>query len=185
MIARPLAAVAAAATLVLAAPSAHADVDRFSDPRGDAERLPRMSAESSADVTSTVGRHADGRMTVTSEVTDLTASNTLLRVQLATSEGPYFVQAGGRGERSSVLLYDEQFELVDCPGLRGGLRPARDVLSVSVPRPCLERPAWIRFGAATATFTAEGSSYWADDARRRGLRADGTFTVGRTRLRHN
>ena len=52
------------------------------------------------------------------------------------------------GARYTSLFHAGGSEVLDCEGLRGRALPRRDRVVVTVPRVCIDRPAWIRFGAS-------------------------------------
>lgn len=79
-------------------------------------------------------------------------------------------------------LFHGQSEVLDCAGLRGKALPRKDRVVVTVPRACIGRPRWIRFGSS---FGHDSETViYIDDAR-----IDAGFFTNRARLgprlRHN
>lgn len=66
-------------------------------------------------------------------------------------------------------------EVLDCGGLRGRALPRQDRVVVTVPRACIERPRWIRFGSSFGHDT--DSVIYIDDAR-----IDAGYFTNRARL---
>ena len=66
-------------------------------------------------------------------------------------------------------------EVLDCGGLRGRALPRQDRVQVIVPRACIGRPRWIRFGASMGRETDQ--VHFIDDAR-----IDAGFFSNRCRL---
>jgi hypothetical protein len=79
-------------------------------------------------------------------------------------------------------LFHGQQEVLDCGGLRGRALPRQDRVQVTVPRACIGRPRWIRFGASMGLETK--NAHYLDDAR-----IDAGFFSNKCRLgprvRHN
>lgn len=46
-----------------------------------------------------------------------------------------------------------------CPRLTGEIAPDRDVVRVSIPRPCLSTPRWVQVGAHSNRFDEDGRSF--------------------------
>lgn len=160
-----LAAVAAVAGL--AAPAA-AEVEVVDDPRGDVQRLEMRGARSSADILRLTGTHEGGALTFVVDLADLTDTDALFAgVRMRTPRGTEFNALVNRTDAGTgVLLYRGLGdETVDCPGLKGRLREQADRMVLVVPRSCVQRPRWVRFGA---TVGAQGTAFYGDDARRDG-----------------
>jgi hypothetical protein len=66
-------------------------------------------------------------------------------------------------------------EVLDCDGLRSRALPRQERVQVTVPRACIGRPRWIRFGASMGRETEQ--VHFIDDAR-----IDAGFFSGRCRL---
>lgn len=178
-----VAAVATTALVGLAAP-AQADLEIVRDARGDRVRVHGMSVASSTDILRTVARHAGGRLSVTIHLVDLTAGNGLGEAALVTDEGRYRLSTNRFRTRTRSYLYEEEdYHRVACDGLRGQFDNARDTITMSVPRSCVDGPRWIRFGASV--FSSTGGDTFIDDARRRGGGFERGIRVGQRKLRHN
>ncbi|MDZ5619225.1 hypothetical protein SFC88_00215 [Nocardioides sp. HM23] len=90
-------------------------------------------------------------------------------------------------DRRAGTVYTSLFlfhgpEVLDCSGLRGKALPRQERVVVTVPRACIGRPRWIRFGASMGRETEQ--VHFIDDAR-----IDAGFRSDRCRLgprvRHN
>jgi hypothetical protein len=86
------------------------------------------------------------------------------------------------GPAYTSLFHASGPEVLDCGGLRGKALPRRDQVVVTVPRACIGRPRWIRFGASMGLETK--NAHYLDDAR-----IDAGFFSNKCRLgprvRHN
>lgn len=79
------------------------------------------------------------------------------------------------GPAYTSLFHAGGSEVLDCEGLRGRALPRRERVVVTVPRACIDRPAWIRFGASMGRETE--THHLLDDAR-----IDAGFFANRCRL---
>jgi hypothetical protein len=134
------------------------------DPSAYSEFGPRHNV----DLTASRVRHAPRRVVTTAWFTDLarTTDKTVTVFFLRTSAGRTFrVQlATGPNIRAGQVVFLEYVDgrIVDrtCPGLRREVSYADDLMRVSLPRPCLGRPAWVRYhGSANALTEGPGESY--------------------------
>ncbi len=86
------------------------------------------------------------------------------------------------GATYTSLFHFHGPEVLDCSGLRGRALPRQERVVVTVPRACIGRPRWIRFGASMGRETEQ--VHFIDDAR-----IDAGFRSDRCRLgprvRHN
>ena len=79
------------------------------------------------------------------------------------------------GPAYTSLFHANGPEVLDCEGLRGRALPRSERVVVTVPRGCIGRPAWIRFGASMGLETE--TAHFLDDAR-----IDAGFNSNRCRL---
>jgi hypothetical protein len=86
------------------------------------------------------------------------------------------------GARYTSLFHANGPEVLDCDGLRGRALPRQERVVVTVPRACIGRPRWIRFGASMGLET--DTHHFLNDAR-----IDAGFFSNKCRLgprvRHN
>ncbi|WP_299058355.1 hypothetical protein [uncultured Nocardioides sp.] len=181
LITTALLATAAAATVAPAA----AEVEKYADPVGDTrqiqqERGPRQAA----DVVRTRVEHARTTVEVRLELVDLGGS-VYTELRLRTSDrSDYLVRMyrNGRGEPKTLELVGGTGE-VACPGLVGAFRDEEDVTRISIPRPCLGGPRWVRTGASAAASDEGFGRVFADDSRLDGdVRDDYRPVLGTERL---
>lgn len=153
---------------------AAAEVEVHDDPRGDVVRVQR-GAVASADVLRLRGEHAGSSLTVAMDLVDLTDRDMFVALQVRTPTGADYTVEVGRdegGDKGSFMSRDTRrgSTAVDCPGLTGRFFARQDRVVVTVPRTCLNRPRWVRFGALAAASSSGPSRIYADDARRDGGR---------------
>lgn len=177
-------AVALVATLGLVAP-ASADVEVHRDPRGDVRQLDAGGPRSSADVVRLRGEHAGSRLTFALDLADLAApadsGDVYAGVRMRTPNGTEFTATANRTDAGKeVTLYRGLGDdVIACPGLEGRFLSDADRIAFVVPRSCVQRPRWVRFGAVVG---AGNSSFYADDARRDGQVGNGGLARLGTRL---
>lgn len=158
--------------LLLAGPAV-ADTEVKRAPRGDVSEIRgrQQAPQQSADVLQLRSRHADGVLALEVVVAQLDATIvTGVAFAIRTSVGRTLdasVSRDAEGVRS-VHLFRRDTGRVRCSGLRGGVRPAADRMTVTVPRTCLGRPRWVRTGALTYATSDEAVLTFNDDARRDG-----------------
>ncbi|MCH1866939.1 hypothetical protein [Nocardioides sp. CFH 31398] len=178
----------ALATWGLVSPAA-AEVEVHDDPRGDVVRVQR-GAVASADVLRLRGEHAGSSLTVAMDLVDLTDREMFIALQVRSPTGAdYTVEVGRDEDGEKTLLMARSTRRgttgVDCRGLAGRFFARQDRVVVTVPRSCLKRPRWVRFGALAAASSSGPSRIYADDARRDGGRfRDDRPVLGQRRLHH-
>ena len=113
-------------------------------------------------------RHAPRKVVTTAWFTDLvrTTDKTVSVFWLRTSAGRTFrvQQATGPGIRAGQVVFLEYVDgrIVDrtCQGMTREVSYADNLMRVTLPRPCLGRPAWVRYhGSATALTEGPGETY--------------------------
>lgn len=186
----PTVLTALTASAALAAP-ASAEVEVHRDPRGDTQRVEERGVRTSADVLRLRGVHAGDSVDVQLDVVDLTGKPAYAGIRLLTPTGAQFTvevsREGDGGKDVTIYRSDrDRFGSVDCPGLEGRFFDQQDRMSVSVPRSCINRPRWVRFGALAAAASRGFARVYADDARRDGGNSR-TFrpVLGTQRLSHD
>ena len=155
---------AAAARSVLTQPDPTGDVWLHESPDFYSEHGPRDNV----DLTASRVRHAPRRVIATAWYSDLvrTTDTTTTEFHLRTDTGRLFRlrHTTGPGNRSGRFLLTTRVngKVVDrsCAGVRHVVNHADDLVRMSVPRPCLGRPAWVRYlGSATAVEEGPGATY--------------------------
>ena len=114
-------------------------------------------------------RHAPRKVVTTAWFTDLvrTTDRTTTVFWVHTSAGrTYRIQhtTGPEGLRTGQVVFMRYVDgkLLDrsCAGMTHEVSYADDLMRVTLPRPCLGRPAWVRFhGVATAVEEGPGATY--------------------------
>lgn len=157
-------ALAAALPLLLApltAGVADAATWTHRDARGDATRVEMdmntgertfSDAPDAAgvDVTRFTVRHLPRKVVLTTDVRDLPAKGAASVLgRVATPRGGYLVMATrGEGLYMQMLMQMRGRTQLACTGLTSDFDAVADVVRLEIPRACLDRPAWVRAGAA-------------------------------------
>lgn len=189
VLATALTAVLTAAAVLLAGPPAHDDRQTTTDAARDVYRVPaggtpRLDRDDRAhDIVKAGAVHNGPTVTLWLEVRRLARTNDVASWYVRTPEATWWLHHDRRdGARYTSLFHAGGPEVLDCDGLRGRAYPRTERVVVRVPRVCIGRPAWIRFGASMGRET--DSHHLIDDAR-----IDAGFFSNRCRLgprlRHN
>jgi hypothetical protein len=163
------AVLAGLALLITAAP---ASAERLHTPdatgdvwtRGSDGVWSQATPRPNSDVVGSSVRHTDTRVNASVRYDDLqrTDSRTVLPLRLRTSAGQTFLLrfAFGPGDRdgTATLLRDGRTSTtrVACEGLQHSVRYDDDLVGLSVPRRCVGRPAWVRYGGVARDVGADG-----------------------------
>jgi hypothetical protein len=149
--------VVAAAMLTFVAPPAHSDEVAsgvvLRDGPGDVwtglspDREPTRANFPAADVTRVLVRHAPFAIRIRMRFVDLRRVGTQRYVvQIGTPSNVYFAQvASSPGARRGTHRFDTS-QTSGCRGMTHRIRYGRNVVSMRIPRRCLERPPWVRVG---------------------------------------
>jgi hypothetical protein len=165
---------------------AYADTWSRADERGDVQKLTfRRSGEvvkparndRRTDITRVTANHGDRRLSLRIHVRDLRLADTRsVDVRIKTATGPYNV-AVEVSDLSTVYKHGPW-----CPRLRHDLDYDANLITISVPRRCLDNPRWVRIGVrmSTVNFSVRNPAVHVDDALS-GRRAEFTWraTLGR------
>ena len=139
---------------------ARRDVFEFS-PRGIVER-PSYAA---ADVTRFAAHHRARAVTMRVAVRDLAPRPlfTELIADVVTPDQTYRVYVlRWKRKATRTVVVDADDATVRCARAQGLVSAARDLVLVSIPRSCLDNPAWVRVGAVVTTLDADDKVF-ADD----------------------
>lgn len=189
---RPRAAVAAIATGVVLAllgpPPAHAGRQTTTDAAHDVYRVPvggtpRLDRDDRAhDIVRAGAVHNGPTLQLWLQVRRLGRGAYVATWDVRTPTSRWVLHYDRRVTPAYTSLFHGLSEVLDCDGLRGRTLPRRDRVVVTVPRACIGRPQWIRFGASMGRETK--TYHLIDDAR-----IDAGFYSNRCqlgpRLRHN
>ena len=185
------------ATPVVAAGSAHAASWSHKDARGDVMRMSiaddgavvKDPSDKATDITRISVNHGPGKVTVTLKVRDVQGGDTALVGRLVTPEGDYLVTVMRSPDLRMFsianLAGDEDDYAVPCRGKKVSFDTRRDRIRLTIPRTCLESPAWVRAGAALTRgdLMADEENVTMDDALRRGskrsMNSIGMLKVGK------
>jgi hypothetical protein len=149
--------VMAAAALTGAAPAAHSDEVAsgvvLRDGPGDVwtglshDQEPTPAEFPAADVTRAFVRHAPFAVRIRMRFVDLRRVGTQrYGVQIGTPSNVYFAQVvSAPGARRGTHRFDSS-QTSGCRGMTHRIRYVRNVVSMRIPRRCLERPRWVRVG---------------------------------------
>ena len=95
-------------------------------------------------------------------------------VQIGTPRNAYFAQVvSSPGARRGTHRFDSN-RSSGCPGMTHSIRYVRNVVSLRIPRRCLERPRWVRVGLEnTLTLNRGGhETIYRDNPHNRGAFSD-------------
>ncbi len=180
---RRLAALALVSTLVSVSP-AYAEREVIRDASGDVLKTtfagpgettqvldPTITA---GDVRRTVVRHGAHRLNYRFKVRDLRRPDYVqILSQIKTSAADEFLLDVFRSPEGAwadlIIISDPNREDLRCRGIRTRQSVRRDLIRVSIPRRCLQRPRWVRV-SATVTYTRADqlAVRWDDDVRMNG-----------------
>lgn len=117
----------------------------------DAPVLVPAPEETSSDIVRTVAAYGDNRLQITVKYQDLLTLNDLsayVRIH-SPHQRPFDLSLDKeKGSAAEVSLGSPTGD-VECPGLRGSLERATDLVAFSVPTSCLGRPRWVQLGVST------------------------------------
>lgn len=192
------AALAAAATLgatlvaapLLGASAAHAERGRAVDTTRDVklfqggEEPQDRPRERSLDLVRIDARHERRRLALGAEVRELAADDYAVTWEVETPTDTWRVTFDDVFAESEVELVLVGQDTVPCAGLTGSASDRTDRVQVIVPRRCLERPDWVRFGAEAWRFVYDDGSVLVDDGRLDGEVPPEGAHVGGRRLHH-
>ena len=133
--------------------------------RGADDVWSQATPRPNSDIAGSSVRHTDTRVNASARYAELeqTDSRTVLPLRLRTSAGQTFLLrlVFGPGDRdgTATLLRDSRTSVtrVACEGLQHSVRYDDDLVGLSVPRRCLGRPAWVRYGGVARDVGADGS----------------------------
>lgn len=184
-------------TPVVAAGSAHAGSWSHKDAKGDVMRMSlseigeveKDPSDKATDITRISVNHGRGKVTVTLKVRDVKGGDTALVGRLVTPDGDYLVTVMRSPDLRMFsianLAGDEDAFAVRCRGKKVSFDTRRDRIRLTIPRTCLESPAWLRAGAALTRgdLLADEENVTMDDALRRGskrsMNSTGMLKVGK------
>jgi hypothetical protein len=173
---RPI-ALAAAVLVVLTTPAtAYADIRTHRDARQDAVRvvgdtMQTKPAHRRADIVRTRVRYSPARLTVTIRFRDLRRRGGVNQTTVVVRSPAGKTRIGLYAPfmaRPALSTGRVEGEPVACAGARFAIRPGRDLVTISVPAPCVSAPDWVRVGVAHRWSADIAIPYFLDDASRRG-----------------
>jgi hypothetical protein len=168
-----MAVVAAPTSAAVPAAVVHTQGDTVADVwlQGETSDLwSEHGARRNVDLTASRVRHAPRMITTTGWFTDLVRAEdrTSTVFWILTSAGrTYRVQhTAGPSRRSGQVFFkqyvDGRLHGRSCPGLTNQVSYADDLMRVVIPRPCLGRPAWVRFHGVAVAFDEESGARYSD-----------------------
>lgn len=127
---------------------------------GDDEYVP-AGDKPTVDVTRAVASHRAHSVVVRMHVANLKKAGSQAFMAVYRTRDAYGLVSvtTGPGTRSGRhLLVDGRFARIPCDGLTHDVDYEADLVSVRVPRSCLDRPAWVRLGLSNLLFAnADGT----------------------------
>ena len=161
----PLAATAPANAARLLTPDAAGDAWSL----GDDGVFREAGSRANTDVVASAVRHTDRRVNASVRYDDLVrdGDRIVTPVRVRASNGTTYLlrvtaEAGDRDGTARLLRYTGQGARtvrVACEGLQHSVSYADDLVAVSVPRGCLGRPAWVRYGGTVRAVDSEGAVF--------------------------
>lgn len=123
------------------------------------------------------------QVALTAEVRELAAQGYAFVWEVRTPANRYWVRFDHLDADIGIEVYDVEAEVpVACDGIQRRVSDRLDRVRLTVPRGCVGKPAWIRFGAVAVG--QGGGGFRVDDARRDGDFTNNVITVGK-RVFHN
>lgn len=170
----------AGSSIALASGTAYADEYTHHDPAGDVSAVKTRSSQPTpvsghreVDATLLHVKHGRAALTLSVRLRGVPARAIILNDELRTPTqriGLLALKKPARlGLTHTVTLFAASGESIGCRRATLDVRPARHLVTVTVPRACLDRPAWVRVAASTARFAKNGRSYFVDDANAPGI----------------
>jgi hypothetical protein len=168
---RLLVAVAIAAVVVAVAPApAHAGRQTTTDATRDVYRIPAGGTPQlqrdnrKHDIVRAGTVHRGTTVTLWLDVRRLARSGYIASFYVRTPDETWWLHYDRQsGPAYTSLFHASGPEVLDCGGLRGKALPRRERVVITVPRACIDRPRWIRFGASMGLETE--TAHFLDDAR--------------------
>lgn len=166
-------------------PAADAATWTHRDARGDVfdvsmgEGMPtRNRTDKATDITRFSVRHSRRQVSMTVNLRELRGGSSTLMGRLLTPKGDFMVMAMRSPDMRMFMLMDaksldEEPDAGNCRGKRLRYEAKRHRIRITIPRTCLDSPAWVRAGAAyfrgdmLAAFEDEATMSY-DDALRKG-----------------
>ena len=131
--------------------------------------LSEAGSRISTDVVASAVRNTDRRVHASVRYDDLAATSdrvvTPVRIQASTGRTYLLRVTAGPGDRDGtgrLVRYTgrgAETVRVACEGLRHSVSYAEDLVAVSVPRRCLGKPTWVRYGGTVRTVDQEGTVF--------------------------
>lgn len=156
--------------LVLVATPAHAGRQTTRDAARDVYRIPAGGTPALApdnrkhDIVRAGAVHRGRTVTLSLQVRRLARGGYTASWYVRTPHETWWLHHDRQdGARYTSLFHANGPEVLDCDGLRGRALPRQERVVVTVPRACIGRPRWIRFGASMGLET--DTHHFLDDAR--------------------
>jgi len=133
--------------LTLSVP-AHADVLRHRDHRHDliwfdGQQHSARPRATNPDITRVTIRHGAHQVSVRVAAREVTRRTDLAVVRIVTPEGRYWVSVFLDEDYVMVMQHDQE---VTCPRATASRFVRRDLVTITVPRRCLDNPRWVKVG---------------------------------------
>lgn len=150
--ARIAAGLVAATLLAAPAPSSYAESQTSHDAAKDVYKqrangtLVVARRDKARDIVRSKATYARGKLVLWTEVRNLASDDYAAWWNVKTNNGHWSVGFDKEDGSAYTSLFDGNQEVFDCDGLRGDTMRRKDRVIVKVPRSCIDRPRWVRFG---------------------------------------
>lgn len=155
VIARIAAGLVAATLLAAPAPSSYAESQTARDEAKDVLKVRtngtvvRLRRDKAHDIVRSKATYAHSKLVLWIEVRNLASDDYIANWEVKTNNGHWVLRHDREEGPAYTSLHEYNGpEILDCDGLRGDTVQRKDRVIVKVPRSCIDRPRWIKFGTS-------------------------------------
>ncbi len=144
-----------AGMLAAAAPSSYADSQTAKDEAKDVLKVRtngtvmRLRRNKTHDIVRSKATYAHSKLVLWIEVRNLASDDYIATWEVKTNNGHWVLHHDREQGPAYTSLFEYNGpEVLDCDGLRGDAVRRKDRVIVKVPRSCIDRPRWVKFGTS-------------------------------------